>query len=528
MPDSNVQSVTPIIAPLRDKVEEQAVALNDNVDRTNDNIRRLGRIVLDMERLDASMKVMRADIRKDLRARRRYFREEQKLIKKDIKQTEKLGNSFIGFRATLAGLSALSAGREFRDGDIMGGLQDSAIAVTAMLPEITSTVLGAVGLALGLKGGGGRGPTAGPRAAAPRGRMRGGPGFMALLPLALLGGSMLLGSPAKGDKARAEMIQQQSVEDSLISPKEVNFFGITVARFSGILDKLLGRNVKDPKININDPGGKPKKPAPGPGDDDPPPKVDPVDSMLPGINRVALDDPKSEALVQLVRESEGTADAQGYNKWFGGDTSIDITKMTGTEVAKEQQRRIDAGITPRFFNRATGKMDTSAAVGAGQFLYPEQIMRAMKLDPDTTKMTPEVQDAMILYLAQNERKVDLSDGISNAEMERLGMEWASLTSYHKQKDISAPESVSRYNTILDNINKRRGQTSDPDPMGPQSSLPPLPDLQPATPAPQIAAVAPEPPSPASITVDPNSNGTTGTEIASTALLSQYNIPAMFS
>lgn len=49
MPDSNVQSVTPIIAPLRDKVEEQAVALNDNVDRTNDNIRRLGRIVLDME-----------------------------------------------------------------------------------------------------------------------------------------------------------------------------------------------------------------------------------------------------------------------------------------------------------------------------------------------------------------------------------------------------------------------------------------------------------------------------------------------
>jgi hypothetical protein len=182
-----------MIAPLRDKVEEQAVALNDNVDRTNDNIRRLGRIVLDMERMDASMKVMRADIRKDLRARRRYFREEQKLIKKDIKQTEKLGNSFIGFRATLAGLAALSAGREFGQGDIIGGLQDSAIAVTAMLPEITSTVLGAVGLALGLKGGGGRGPTAGPRAAAPRGRMRGGPGFMALLPLALLGSSMLMG-----------------------------------------------------------------------------------------------------------------------------------------------------------------------------------------------------------------------------------------------------------------------------------------------------------------------------------------------
>ena len=527
MPDSNVQSVTPMIAPLRDKVEEQSVALNHNVDKTNDNIRRLGRIVLDMERLDASMKVMRADIRKDLRARRRYFREEQKLIKKDIKQTEKLGNSFIGFRATLAGLAALSAGREFGQGDIMGGLQDSAIAVTAMLPEITSTVLGAVGLALGLKGGGGRGPTAGPRAAAPRGGMRGGmrggPGFMALLPLALLGSSMLMGSPEKGDQTRVEMIQQQAVEDSLISPKEVNFFSVTVARFGGILDKLLGRKVKDPKVNVNDSDEKPKKPAPP--EPPPPPKVDPVDSMLPGANRTPLDDSKKEALIQLVREGEGTADAQGYNKWFGGDTSLDITKMTGNEVMQEQLRRLKAGETPKFTD-AFGVTSTSAAVGAGQFMKPEQVMIDMGLDPATTKMTPEVQDAMILHLAMNTRGVDPSDGIDMAEMRRLGKEWASLTSYHGQKDITPQESIDRYNTILEGIRKRKGETKT-DPLGPQSSLP-MPSIQPSTPAPQIAAVAPEPPSPASITIDPNSAGTTGSEIASTALLSQYNIPAMFS
>ena len=527
MPDSNVQSVTPMIAPLRDKVEEQSVALNHNVDKTNDNIRRLGRIVLDMERLDASMKVMRADIRKDLRARRRYFREEQKLIKKDIKQTEKLGNSFIGFRATLAGLAALSAGREFGQGDIMGGLQDSAIAVTAMLPEITSTVLGAVGLALGLKGGGGRGPTAGPRAAAPRGGMRGGmrggPGFMALLPLALLGSSMLMGSPEKGDQTRVEMIQQQAVEDSLISPKEVNFFSVTVARFGGILDKLLGRKVKDPKVNVNDTDEKPKKPAPP--EPPPPPKVDPVDSMLPGANRTPLDDSKKEALIQLVREGEGTADAQGYNKWFGGDTSLDITKMTGNEVMQEQLRRLKAGETPKFTD-AFGVTSTSAAVGAGQFMRPEQVMIDMGLDPATTKMTPEVQDAMILHLAMDTRGVDPSDGIDMAEMERLGKEWASLTSYHGQKDITPQESIDRYNTILEGIRKRKGETKT-DPLGPQSSLP-MPSIQPSTPAPQIAAVAPEPPSPASITIDPNSAGTTGSEIASTALLSQYNIPAMFS
>ena len=523
MPDSNVQSVTPMIAPLRDKVEEQSVALNHNVDKTNDNIRRLGRIVLDMERMDASMKVMRADIRKDLRARRRYFREEQKLIKKDIKQTEKLGNSFLGFRATIAGLAALSAGREFGEGDIIGGLQDSAIAVTAMLPEITSTVLGAVGLALGLKGGGGRGPTAGPRAAAPRGGMRGGPGFMALLPLALLGSSMLMGGPAKGDQTRAEIIQQQSVEDSLISPKEVNFFSVTVARFGGILDKLLGRSVKDPKVNVNDSDEKLKEPAPPPPP--PPPKVDPIDSMLPGANRTPLDDSKKEALIQLVREGEGTADAQGYNKWFGGDTSLDITNMTGNEVMQEQIRRLKAGETPKFTD-AFGVTSTSAAVGAGQFMKPEQVMIDMGLDPATTKMTPEVQDAMILHLAMDTRGVDPSDGIDMAEMEKLGREWASLTSYHGQKNITPQESIDRYNTILEGIRKRKGETKT-DPLGPQSSLP-MPSIQPSTPAPQIAAVAPEPPSPASITIDPNSAGTTGTEIASTALLSQYNIPAMFS
>ena len=346
---------------------------------------------------------------------------------------------------------------------------------------------------------------------------------MALLPLALLGSSMLMGSPEKGDQTRVEMIQQQAVEDSLISPKEVNFFSVTVARFGGILDKLLGRKVKDPKVNVNDSDEKPKKPAPP--EPPPPPKVDPVDSMLPGANRTPLDDSKKEALIQLVREGEGTADAQGYNKWFGGDTSLDITNMTGNEVMQEQIRRLKAGETPKFTD-AFGVTSTSAAVGAGQFMKPEQVMIDMGLDPATTKMTPEVQDAMILHLAMDTRGVDPSDGIDMAEMEKLGREWASLTSYHGQKNITPQESIDRYNTILEGIRKRKGETKT-DPLGPQSSLP-MPSIQPSTPAPQIAAVAPEPPSPASITIDPNSAGTTGTEIASTALLSQYNIPAMFS
>ncbi len=526
MPDSNVQSVTPIIAPLRDKVEQQAAALEENTDKTKRNIRRLGRIVLDMERMDASMKVMRADIRKDLGARRRYFRAEQKLLKKDIKQTEQLGATFLGFRSVLAAVASASAFREFSQGDIMGGVQDSALAVTAMLPEITTAVLGAVGLALGLKGGR-RGPQAGPRSAAPRGRMggRGALGLLSLIPLAMIGGSMLMGRGAGADEKRAEITQQQALESRMITPQDVNLFSATVSKFSRIVSSLLGRDVKDPTINITK-DGKKKGTTTAPDDDEQPPKVTPLNSALPGANRVALNDPKREALIQLVREGEGTADAQGYNKWFGGDTSIDITNMTGNEVMQEQNRRLAAGETPTFTD-SSGKVQTSAAVGAGQFMKPEQVMKAMKLDPETTKMTPEIQDEMIMYLAEQERKVNLADGISNPEMERLGMEWASLTSYHGQKNITPAESIERYNTILDDVRQRR---SKPDPLGDQSSLMPNIDLPftSKTPAPKVAAIAPAPQSPSQISIDPNSMGTTGSEIASSALLSQYNIPAMFS
>jgi len=336
---------------------------------------------------------------------------------------------------------------------------------------------------------------------------------------------MLMGRGAGADEKRAEITQQQALESRMITPQDVNLFSATVSKFSRIVSSLLGRDVKDPTINITK-DGKKKGTTTAPDDDEQPPKVTPLNSALPGANRVALNDPKREALIQLVREGEGTADAQGYNKWFGGDTSIDITNMTGNEVMQEQNRRLAAGETPTFTD-SSGKVQTSAAVGAGQFLKPEQVMRAMKLDPETTKMTPEIQDEMIMYLAEQERKVNLADGISNPEMERLGMEWASLTSYHGQKNITPAESIERYNTILDDVRQRR---SKPDPLGDQSSLMPNIDLPftSKTPAPKVAAIAPAPQSPSQISIDPNSMGTTGSEIASSALLSQYNIPAMFS
>jgi hypothetical protein len=528
-----------MIAPLRDKVEQQAAALEENSDKTNVNIRRLGRIVLDMERMDASMKVMRADIRKDIVARRRYYNEERKLLKKDIKQTEQLGTMFLGFRSVLAAVSGASALREFSQGDIVGGLQDSSIAITAMLPEITTAVLGAVGLALGLKGGrrgpqGGpksavpRGKMAGPTPTAPRGKMAGRLGLLSLIPLALLGGSMLMGRGDGADEKRSEITQQQVFASKTITSQDVDFFSATVSKFSRIVSSLLGKEIQDPTINIKkDDDGNIINPTTQ--DSNNTKTKTPQTGLLTRVNRTADSDAKKEALIQLVKQAEGTADADGsgYNKFVGGDTSVNITEMTGTEVMIEQKRRLASGEAYSFTD-STGRRQRSAAVGAGQFLKPEQIMLSMKLDPDKTKMTAEVQDQMILHLARKTRKVNEQDGIDGPEMERLGMEWAGLTSYHGQRNISGAQSIQNYNNILNDIMKERGEEKKEeknlDPLGDQSFLPNIDP--PASNEPRVAALAPEPPSPASITVDPNSRGTTGSEIASSALLIQYNVPVL--
>ena len=99
--------------------------------------------------------------------------------------------------------------------------------------------------------------------------------------------------------------------------------------------------------------------------------------------------PSARPLLNTIAFAEGTSDPDGYNKWFGGRTDMDLSKMTVNEVVEEQKRRLRTG-------EATYGRHTSAAVGRYQMMKPEEAAVAAGLDPATTLFTPENQDRMVI------------------------------------------------------------------------------------------------------------------------------------
>ena len=66
--DSNtVTAVTPLLAPVRSEVNRAQNTADEVAYNQGKVTRRLGSILLDMERMDASMKVIRKEIRKDIK-----------------------------------------------------------------------------------------------------------------------------------------------------------------------------------------------------------------------------------------------------------------------------------------------------------------------------------------------------------------------------------------------------------------------------------------------------------------------------
>jgi hypothetical protein len=156
---------------------------------------------------------------------------------------------------------------------------------------------------------------------------------------------------------------------------------------------------------------------------------------------IIADTPEEKAFIATVRELEGTSGLQGYNTWFGGRTDMDLSQMTVNEVVAEQKRRLSAG-------EATYGRYTSAAVGAGQFMKPEQTVMAMGLDPGKVKYTPELQNKMILFQSQWARGVNPSKRLNENDMRILGGEWASFTPQYGQTSRTASQSLSVYQKNL--------------------------------------------------------------------------------
>ena len=100
------------------------------------------------------MEAMQKEIQRDIRERAKYFKEEQKLLKKDLKNTEDFKTAALFDLRKIIGLFGFAvAANELSQGDIGGAIQGVGLGIGSFLPEITTAVVGILA-AKGLIGGG--------------------------------------------------------------------------------------------------------------------------------------------------------------------------------------------------------------------------------------------------------------------------------------------------------------------------------------------------------------------------------------
>ena len=422
------------MAAAYDRLEAEGLAKEITSAIDTKTTRQLGKLVLEFEQVNNNLLGIQKGIKKDIRERNRLFDKKKKLKEKEEKELKSLKGAFFGFRARVGAVSGAIALKELAEGDIAGATQPALVAVASFLPEIINITSSVVLGGLALKGlGGGRGRVAAPAGArAPRIRGGGRAGLLlgaGAVGAGLIGGAMLGGG---SEERRQELVAQATAENT-IAPEDVNRFSSQLTRFNKVIDLMLQRmkGKDDPTFTPPKDGiilASNKKPLVGAGGN--------------VFSQIDVNDPEAKAFIATVRQLEGTAGPEGYNTWFGGRTDMDLSKMTVSQVVAEQKRRLATG-------EASYNGYTSAAVGAGQFMKPEETVREMGLDPDKVKYTPDLQNKMILFQAMKRRGVDPTKPLTLNDIEKLGPEWASFTPYHGQTSRTAGESLRVYERNLE-------------------------------------------------------------------------------
>ena len=249
------------VRPLSQRMSEAYDRMKNNEKESNNISRKdtvmLGKLVLEIEQVKNNLNSIENEFRSTFRKKAELDKEENELLEEEKERLTILGASFRGFRRRLGTITALLAGKQFLEGDLQGGFQNTAIALTSFLPDIIRIVSGVV-LGRMLLGGRGMG--------AARGVATGG-GRGGLLPMLLAGGGLLaagtaLGSRGSGDQRRLELTRRQAIPQ-LLSRNDVRRFRASSARFddilTGISDKknirinpLVGNDVVD---DIEEPKG---------------------------------------------------------------------------------------------------------------------------------------------------------------------------------------------------------------------------------------------------------------------------------
>ena len=327
-----------------------------------------------LDRMEESMSIIRKSLNRDIRSRERYYNEEVKLLKKELKTTESLKGSLMNVAALVTGLSLASAVSNFQQGNIGAGARDLTLATGAALSQyLPEVITGSAIIISQLLGFGKRGsvrPNAGMRTGL---SPRPGAGKLGLLLpiLGLLGLGALSGKGSEGnaDKVRGELVRKQLVTDQTINQPDVDRFKLQLERFSFLIDRLQSDRV-DQISPIIPTGSVPKTAADGT-------KIT-SSGLFPNLM-------KNERLIELqniLQDQTG-----GSLDQIGGKT-VPVTEMTLSQI-----------------NEFQNDLEPGAASGVGLFNVDdplggiEEMFEAKGLDFDPSKIlfTEQLQREYMLF-----------------------------------------------------------------------------------------------------------------------------------
>ena len=245
-PGRQVAPQTPMIPMERrmdlayDRLLQRATEETQNLERPQTRV--LGRVITQLESMNNTMRSIQDQIREDVRAKRRYYREEARLLRKDNQNLSDVKTSVLsGLRKSLGGAAALTGAAQLGAGNIGGGLQSLGLAGALMSPEIVEFLTGSVVNVLALKGliGGGKGA-----AVSGVGRNVAGASKLKnpLLITAALAASLLIPSLANagqgGDRRRQDLVRKELEGEQTINKPDVNRFRSLLDRFDSILSGI--------------------------------------------------------------------------------------------------------------------------------------------------------------------------------------------------------------------------------------------------------------------------------------------------
>ena len=242
----------PVIERRVEAIESSSILNFQKVESIERGQRRVfGRVINQLGALSKNMDDMRNIIRRDIREKQRYFKEEQKILKKDSDNLSGISSAlFLGARRGLATALGVLGASQIAEGNTNVGLQNIGGAAALLTPEILEIITGTVVNALALRGllGGGKGAGA-------AGLLKNIGGKKGLFLIASLAAALIipqLVGNQNADKRRSEVAARTIKGKETINQPDVSRFRQILDRFDKILSNIKLSNKKSKRSEIDD------------------------------------------------------------------------------------------------------------------------------------------------------------------------------------------------------------------------------------------------------------------------------------